>query len=144
MSSWCVGEPVICGRKSPSGGGRLEEAQADYARLVEIEPGHLPAVLRLACVQVRRERFGEAAETLRAHPRLGEQNLPEIDCLNLALSVVVNSPGTSKLEERVRQWSPRSEVATRFLDQFDNHTPDSPWSMSDFPEIHEGLRLSLP
>lgn len=124
--------------------GRLEEAQADYARLVEIEPGHLPAVLRLACVQVRRERFGEAAETLRAHPRLGEQNLPEIDCLNLALSVVVNSPGTSKLEERVRQWSPRSEVATRFLDQFDNHTPDSPWSMSDFPEIHEGLRLSLP
>ena len=124
--------------------GRLEEAQAGYARLVELDPGHLPGVLRLACVQVQRERFVEAAETLGAHPRLGEQNLPEIDCLNLALSLIVHAPGASRLEQRVRQWSPRSELATRFLDQVDHHAPESPWCMSDFPEIHEGLRVSLP
>ena len=124
--------------------GRLEEAQAVYARLVEIDPGHLPAVLRLACVQVQRERFAEAVETLHAHPRIAEQKLPEIDCLCLALSLIVNSPRAAGLEQRVRQWSPRSEVAARFLDRFDNHTPDSPWRMSDFPDIHEGLRVSLP
>ena len=123
---------------------RYDEAAKLYATLVRDEPDHLPSVLRLACVEVQRGRFGEALGTIQRHPRLLEQGLAEIDCLCLALSLAIRSPDHAKWEKRVHDWAPKSEVAARFQNQVDSHPAGAAFELSEFPEIEQGIRVQLP
>lgn len=121
--------------------GRLAEAEQAYRRLLEADPSDLPSALRLACVLVQMGACRPALDTLEAFPALLDQGLPEIDCLGLALALIVQATDhIAKWTSRVRA-SP-SPLASRILHRVSQQQPSVPFQLSDFPELVAGVQLA--
>lgn len=120
--------------------GRLAAAECFYRDLVEADASDLVSAMRLVCVLFRRDAYRQALETLEAFPALLDQGLPEIDCLGLALSLLVESTA------QIAAWTGRvraspSPLAARMLERVSQQRPGVSFQVSDFPELDQGVRL---
>ncbi len=121
--------------------GRLAEAEHAYRHLLASDPADLPSALRLACVLVQRGACRPALDILEAFPALLEQGLPEVDCLGLALALILQSTGhITKWTSRVRASA--SPLAVLTLERVSQQRPGIPFQLSDFPELETGIRLA--
>jgi len=121
--------------------GRLAEAERAYGNLVKADASDLPSALRLVCVLVQMGSCRPALDTLEAFPALLDQGLPEVDCLGLALALILHSTDhTAKWTSRVRA-SP-SPLAARILHRVSQQRPGIRFQLSDFPELEAGVRLA--
>jgi len=121
--------------------GRIEDAERIYRELAESEPGYLAPLLRRVCVLTQGGRFREAMEILESSP-LASQGLAELDCLGLALSLILRSERSAEgWRERVRAWAGESLLAARVLDQAAATPPGAAPRLADFPDLEQGVRL---
>jgi tetratricopeptide (TPR) repeat protein len=117
--------------------GRLAEAERSYRDLVEADVSDLASAMRLVCVLFRRDAYRQALDTLEAFPALLNQGLPEVDCLGLALSLLLQSAA------QITAWTGRvrastSPLAVRMLERVSRQRPGVSFQVSDFPELEAG------
>lgn len=124
--------------------GQLAEARSLYSALAAKEPGYLPVVLRLLCVLVQLGEFERAMEVIRSHPQLAAQDLPELDCLGLALALISKSPERDAWVERVTPRIEQDPLAERVWKQAMAAPAHRDFELGDFPELAEGVRSHLP
>lgn len=91
--------------------GRLKEAEESYRGMLQIDPGYVPALLRLGLVCNTARRFGEAAENLRLAARREPSNPYAHEGLAEALHGLGRHEEAAASADRALELSPDSPAA---------------------------------
>ncbi|MFK7988569.1 MAG: protein kinase [Sandaracinaceae bacterium] len=119
-----------------------EKAEAQYAAVVEIEPGHEGANTALARIYRKLQRFDELSKTLERHALGSEDETRKIDLLLSAAKVLMVDVGAPEralaMVERVTAVAPEHVEALELISRLQAQTGDAAAALSATDRLAEG------